>query len=263
MPDETSGVYAGGAEEVVEGLRREFFDEAAESLRDLDVSLDAARHGHKPAHDLIAEVHRVAIPLYGQANTYGARLIGTVARRMEDYLAHVGELTARTFEDLQVFVDTLVDLVEGRTPLDADPAEAVRRLPAKRGLDMEDIEVRDVEVMLVMLHGTATRFVEREMQQCGYRITTVTSTFEALPVIVRTKPDMVIISAVMPDLGGIDMAIALAAMPATRNIPMALITSLDADDEYLKLLPDSVPVIHKSPTFGDDLAEALSRLFMI
>ncbi|MCH8835401.1 MAG: hypothetical protein IH925_05600, partial [Proteobacteria bacterium] len=98
---------------------------------------------------------------------------------------------------------------------------------------------------------------------CGYRITTVTSTFEALPLIVRTKPDMVIISAVMPNLSGIDLAIALAAMPATRNVPMALITSLDADDEYLKLLPDSVPVIHKSPAFGDDLAEALSRLFMI
>ncbi len=263
MPDETGGVYAGGVEEVVEELRREFFDEAAELLQHLDVSLDAARHGRKPANELIAEIRRVAIPLRGQANTYGARLIGTVARRMEDYLANVGDLSAQAFEDLQVFVDTLVDLVEGRMPLDTDAADAVRRLPAKRGLDLDDIEVRDVEVMLVMLHGTATRIVEREMQQCGYRITTVTSTFEALPLIVRTKPEMVIISAVMPELGGIDLAIALAAMPATRNVSTALITSLDDDDEYLRLLPESVPVIHKGPSFGDDIAEALSRLFLI
>ena len=59
------------------------------------------------------------------------------------------------------------------------------------------------------------------------------------------------------------MVIISAVMPATRNIPMALITGLDADEESLKHLPDSVPVIHKSPTFGDDLARALSRLFMI
>jgi CheY-like chemotaxis protein len=74
---------------------------------------------------------------------------------------------------------------------------------------------------------------------------------------------MVIISAVMPDLSGIDLAIALAAMPATRNVSTALITSLDDDDEYLRLLPGSVPVIHKGASFGDDIAEALSRLFLI
>ena len=101
------------------------------------------------------------------------------------------------------------------------------------------------------------------MQQCGYRITNVTTTFEALPLIIRTKPDMVIISAIMPELSGIDLAVALASMPATRNIPTALITSLDPDDDYLKLLPQAVPVIKKGPSFGDDLAEALSHLFII
>ena len=67
----------------------------------------------------------------------------------------------------------------------------------------------------------------------------------------------------MPELSGIDLAVALSAMPATRNIPCALITSLDPEDEYLKFLPGRVPVIHKGPSFGDDLADALSALFLI
>lgn len=86
---------------------------------------------------------------------------------------------------------------------------------------------------------------------------------DAMPLIIRTKPDLVIISAMMPELSGIDLASGLAAMPATRNIPTALITSLPHDDPYLQLLSDRVPIIHKSASFGDDLAEALSNLFLI
>ena len=263
MSDEISGVYAKGEEELVAELRREFLDDALESLRNLDVSLDAARNGRKSTEEVMSEVRRFALPVRGQAASFGVRLIGTVAHRMEDYLANIKDLPARGIDDLQVFVDVLIDINEGRIASDADSSQIVRGLPAKPGFGVGDIEVRDVEVMLVMLHGTATRFVEREMQECGYRITNVTTTFEALPLIIRTKPDMVIISAIMPELTGIDLAIALASMPATRNIPTALITSLDPDDDYLKLLPAGVPIIKKGPSFGDDLAEALSNLFII
>ncbi len=263
MADDMSGVYAKGEEGVVAELRQEFLDDTLETLRALDVTLDAARHGRKSPEELIDEVRRAAFPLRGQAGNFGVRLIGTVAHRMEDYLASTKVLPERGIDDLQVFLDTLIDIVEERTPLDSDSAAIVRGLPPKPGFDIGDIEVRDVEVMLVMLHGAATHFVEREMQQCGYRITNVTTTFEALPLIIRTKPDMVIISAIMPELSGIDLAVALASMPATRNIPTALITSLDPNDDYLKLLPQAVPVIKKGPSFGDDLAEALSHLFII
>ena len=54
-----------------------------------------------------------------------------------------------------------------------------------------------------MHHGAATHFVEREMQECGYRISTCTSTLDALPLIIRTKPDLVIISAMMPELSAL------------------------------------------------------------
>ena len=72
-----------------------------------------------------------------------------------------------------------------------------------------------------------------------------------------------IISAMVPELSGINFAIAFAAMPATRNIPTAIITSLSADDDYLKFLPRKVPVIFKGPSFGDDLYRTLDSLFLI
>ena len=265
MSEDLSGIYAHGVEEIVNDLRVEFLEEVAESLRTLELALDASRHGRKPAGELINEVRRFALPLRGQASNFGVRLIGTVAMRMEDYLANVKDAPSGIFDDLQVFMDALSDIAEGRTPMDADASKLVRGLPAKIGFGPDDItiEARNVEVMLVMLHGTATHFVEREMQQCGYRVTNVAGSFEALALIVRTKPDLVIVSAILPELGGIDLAIALAAMPATRNVPTALITSLDPDDEKLKLLPKQMPVIFKGPSFGDDLFTALDNLFLI
>ena len=191
------------------------------------------------------------------------RLIGTIAHRMENYLSSIKELPPRAVDDMQIFIDYLTDTLEGRISLDSDVSTIVRKLPAQVSFSEDDIEVRNIEVMLVMLHGTASHFVERELKQCGYRVHVVTTVFEAFPLIVRTKPDFIIISAVMPELYGIDLAVGLSAMPSTRNIPLALITSLDADDEQLQFLPKSTPIIQKGASFGDDLFKALDDLFLI
>ncbi len=258
-------MQTGQGEDLTAGLRVEFLEDTGESLRDLQHALDSALGGKKPAAEFLMETRRVALLLKGQAANVGAHLITVVAHRLEDYLTNVEELDERAGADLQVFLDILTNIAEGKTELDANPAVIVRSLPAKPGFDFDlaDLEVRDVEVMLVMLRGAATRFVERELQQCGYRITNVASTFEALPMIIHTKPNMIVISAVLPDLSGIDLAIALASMPETRNTPVALITSFDRDHESLHLLPANVPVIQKGPSFGDDLVEALDNAFLL
>lgn len=266
MASEFEGrAYAKGAEDVVEELRREFIDETIEFLNALDVALDAARHGRRTAPEVIADIHRVALSLRGQAVNVGFRLLGTLAHRLEDYLANArNELSVRAIDDLQAFVDLMMEVVTGKIPMEADPSEVVRRLPAKLvNFNLAEIEIRNIEVMLVMLHGAQTHYVERELQQCGYRVSICSNTFDALALAVRTKPELIIVSAVMPELSGIDAVVALASMPSTRNIPTALITSLDADDELLKLVPKRVPVIRKGPSFGDDLFRTLDNLFLI
>jgi hypothetical protein len=74
---------------------------------------------------------------------------------------------------------------------------------------------------------------------------------------------MMIVSAVIKKITGIDLSLALAAIPATRNIPVAVITSLDAGDAQLKVLPPSVALIRKTSAFGDDLTKALQQGFLL
>ena len=84
-------------------------------------------------------------------------------------------------------------------------------------------------------------------------------TIEALELILETKPDLVITAQVMPRMSGVDLACALAAMPATRGIPVALLTSLDPDHPDLRALPMNVGLIRRGKQFGDDLADVLQR----
>jgi len=254
-----------GPTEVIEQLRLEFVDEVAERLRELDVALDAARNGRAELGPIITECRRAAVSFRGQAANFAMHRLSAVAHRMEEYLANAPAVAPpRLWDDLVGYFDLMLKLAEGRAGTSqGDPAALVRSLPPKLGFNLADIEIRAVEVLLVMPHGTQTRYVERELQQCGYRVSIVPDSLQAFPVVVQTKPDLVIISAMMPALEGIDLAVGLSAMPSTRNIPLAVITSLDPEDESLKHLPKRVPVLFKGPTFGDDLFRALDNLFLI
>lgn len=251
--------------EVVAELRQEFVDEAVETLQSLDVLLDTVRNGRESEEEMVRVFRRTALGLRGQAANFEMRSLATVAHRLHDYLTDAPiPLPPRAWEELQQFLDLMLLLAEGRqTPTDCDPSALVRTLPRKLGFDLSDIQIRNVEVMLVMPPGTQTRYVERELQQCGYRVSIVSDTVAAFGHVIHTLPDLIIVSAMMPNLDGIDLAIALVSMPATRNIPIAVITALDDDDDRLQLLPRKVPVLHKGPSFGDDLFRALDNLFLI
>lgn len=259
--DAPQGTYPN---EVVEQLRQEFVDETVETLQSLDLTLDGGRKGRISDGEIITAFRRAALLLRGQAANFGMGALSAIAHRLDEYLASApAALPPRAWQDLQLFLDVLLAQAEGREAANADPSGLVRTLPRKLGFDLGDIEVRNVEIMLVMPHGAQTRFVERELHQCGYRVSIVPDTVLAFALVAQTKPDMILISAVMPVLDGIDLAIGLSAMPSTRNIPMAVITSLDPDDERLKLLPLKIPVLHKGPSFADDLFKALDNLFLI
>jgi len=250
--------------EIVEQLRQEFVDEALDRLQTLDVVLDGGRNGRGKHAEIVTAFRRTALLLRGQASNFGCGPLAVVAHRLDEYLAAAPEvLPPRAWEDLQKYLDIMQSMTECRQSEREDAASVVRSLPIKLGFDLGDIAVRNVEIMLVMPHGAQTRFVERELQQCGYRVSIVPDTVLAFAMATQTLPNMIIVSALMPRLDGIDLAIALSAMPATRNIPIAVITSLDAGDPRLALLPRKIPVVYKGASFGDDLFKALDNLFLI
>ena len=185
--------------------------------------------------------------------------LASLTHRLDDYLADITELEDDHIADLQAFGDRISALLDGESvALDQVP-DVVRELPTKKSFDVTDIEITDTEVTVVMPQRSAARVVERELQACGYRVSTVLNPFEAIELIIEQKPDMVITAMVMPTLSGVDLACALAAMPATRGIAVAVLTSLDRNHPDLKQLPVKTGLIRRGDDFGDDLADVLQR----
>ena len=101
--------------------------------------------------------------------------------------------------------------------------------------------------------------VERELAACGYRSSVTQTSFEAIELAVRTRPDFIIVAKTIDELSGVDLANALQAMPKTRNIPTAVLTSDAPNHPSLQDLPCRTAIIRKGNSFGEDLAEALAR----
>ena len=95
------------------------------------------------------------------------------------------------------------------------------------------------------------------------KVTSVGTAIEALDQIIKTQPDLAIVSAVLPDLPGVDLAVGVKAMPATRNTAISVITSYDREHESLAGLPPTIPVIRKGENFADDLTSALTDQFLL
>lgn len=251
-----SGAYAGATADMVAGLLAEFVGEAQDRCADLIRRI--------PKGDGLPELRRFVFDVAGQARNFGLTMLETVADQAQNYLTAIVMLDDQAIDDLGRYLDVIQDILSGDQAGEGDIRQMVRGLPIRRGVEIDEApEARDIEVVLVMSPGTQQTFVERELRACGYRATAIPDTLKALAYATRAKPDMMIVSAVMPQLSGIDLALALAAIPATRNIPLAVITSLDADDPQLKALPTSVALIRKTSAFGDDLAKALQQGFLL
>lgn len=247
--------------------RQETLDAIGDRIERLTWMLADCRDGVVDPEEAIKAIKIDVHGIKSMGNASGFQVIAVYAHRLEDYLGHVARLSDGShLDDVQTFLDRIQEATEQDLDVGSDEiAELVRKLPshAAAGFNVEDVVVTNVEVMLVVPGGVAGKMVAQELRECGYRVVSVADPFEAMQFVISTKPDAVIVSAILERLDGVDLACALKAMPSTRNMPVAILTSLDQGDERLKFLPASVPLLHKGASFADDVAEAFAKMKII
>lgn len=244
--------------------RQEALDAISDRLERLTWMLADCREGRIERGEAMKAIKIDVHGIKSSGSTAGFFVIAILAHRFEDYLANVSSLAdMRQLADMQQFLDCLQDGVDKGVDVDNDDIAAlVRKLPTHGGasFNVEDVVTIDIEVMLVVPAGVAGKMMAQELMECGYRVVSVADPFEAMQFVISAKPDVVIVSAILERLDGVDLVCALKAMPSTRHIPVAFLTSLNEGDERLKLLPAHVPVLHKGGSFADDVAEAFATL---
>ncbi len=186
--------------------------------------------------------------------------IDLTLRRLVNYVEDLPDPDEYQVDDICAFLDVIRGIQEGEIDeKTTDQAEFVRSLPTRRAADVDDVIHQEIEVLVVEPQRSSARIFERELRNCGYRVSHAYGFFEALELTVRTRPDLVISSAVLDQLSGVDLARSLGVISPTQSIPFALLTSYEAGHEAISELPDRAAILRKGESFGEDLAAALER----
>lgn len=246
-------------EDIVANLTQEFLGDASDRLSRMQVCLTnlAAKVGsqREALLDLAREVHSVK----GSAGNFGFRSVTTVAHRLEDFMAASMDGSELPVEDYQRFVDVMTDLIElGREPEPDRAGRILKSLPVLAAFDPDSVTFGTGRALVVTRARTMSHMLVRELANCGYQAQTAIDPFDAIRLAASEKPDVILTSAVMDGLSGVDLVAALRAIKGTSTIPCAVVTSFDRTHPELAGLPKNVGVVRLGKTLSDDLAIVLT-----
>ena len=78
------------------------------------------------------------------------------------------------------------------------------------------------------------QLLEAMLSPEGYLLVTASSGEEALTVVRLQPPDLILLDVMMPGMDGYELTNAVKATPATRNIPVIMVTALDDRDSRMR-----------------------------
>ena len=105
---------------------------------------------------------------------------------------------------------------------------------ASRANGGEDMSPSDIRVLVVDDAPANVALLQQLLTRDGYRVITAMDGADALELIEVEPPDLVLTDVVMPRRDGVDLCRTLKANPATRLIPVVLITSLHGREDRLR-----------------------------
>lgn len=242
-------------------IESEFLEEAQDIMNTLEIQRSNLCTDYN--QDDMAKLRRNVQLLGAQAHTADFGIVSLLAHRLDDYLERINTLAPPHGDDVRMFLDKLEQALDGSLTVTTNKASAelVRELPSKTKFDHEfgDLEKKNIEILVIVPDKATGHIVEREMAECGYRVSFAKTSYKGFELAIRTRPDMILCAGVLDDLSGVDLANAFASMPTVYGIPFALLTSHDWGHPSLKGLPPSSGLVRKGKYFGDDVAECFKR----
>ena len=185
---------------------------------ELESTIEAARDALKMISLVLAPTRDTIEPtevtgLYHQLEDPQHRIIEAVHR----LLAAAGEAPTATFvEDLKKIEAAAARLVPTE-PATGASAQGAATTPASG----------KARVLVVDDEAGNRDLLGRRLQREGYAVVSAGGGREALDVVTREAVDVVLLDVMMPDLDGLAVLERLKADPATRDLPVIMISALD------------------------------------
>lgn len=121
--------------------------------------------------------------------------------------------------------------------------------------------MNDAKNILVVDDDRLSRkLVETLLEGDGYSVTCAGSGADALEAIAAARPDLVVLDLMMPGMDGFEVMRQLRSAPATRDLPVVLVTALDQADVLARLANVGALEILTKPLDRWKLADCLTKL---
>jgi CheY-like chemotaxis protein len=95
---------------------------------------------------------------------------------------------------------------------------------------MDSVDLSGAKILLVDDTPTNLTVLWRALEGEAYEVMVVTSGTQALQVVRRERPDLILLDVMMPDMDGFETCRRLQEDDATRDIPVIFITARDDTD---------------------------------
>jgi PAS domain S-box-containing protein len=116
-------------------------------------------------------------------------------------------------------------------------------------------------VLVIDDDRAATDLVQVILENEGYRVLKSNHAREGVELAVQERPDLIILDLVMPEMSGFHVAYELRHIPATRFIPIIVLTSMEMDENDQQNLSEYVTgLMSKSSFTKRDLLREIAQI---
>ena len=120
---------------------------------------------------------------------------------------------------------------------------------------------RPPTVLVIDDDRAATDLIQVILENEGYRVLKAFQGKDGLEIAVRENPELIILDLIMPEVSGFNLAYQLKQIPATRSIPIIILTSMEVDaDTQLQLSSYVAGLMSKSTFTKKDLLREISNI---
>lgn len=107
------------------------------------------------------------------------------------------------------------------------------------------------KILLVEDDPTLTEMYQQKFQLDGFDIVTARSGGEGLLVALQNKPDLILLDILLPGMDGMTVMQKLRDDPWGKNVPIIILTNLNADDNILKGVVQDHPAYYLMKSNAD------------
>jgi CheY-like chemotaxis protein len=109
---------------------------------------------------------------------------------------------------------------------------------------------RQTRVLIVDDEAANREWLKNVLEPAGFNVTLATGGRQAIKLARSSKPDLIMLDLLMPDVNGFDVVEALSSGPATRGIPIMVLTAKNLTEADISQLNGHVSTILKRGSTG-------------